>query len=163
MGPMAVKRNVEEVKQKVRIAVERDGARIIFGNLDYKMEDELFVNGNWMEPIITEGMSTYSPSFHEEFYGPVFNLFQASTPKECLDLANQSDYGLAGTIFTEDLDLAENYAIKLRVGSVTINDVTGSYSDLPSGGIKMSGFGRECYKDGLMEIAYRKSVVGKNW
>jgi len=93
----------------------------------------------------------------------VFNLFSASTPKECLDLANFSDYGLAATIFTEDLDLAEDYARKLRVGSVTINDVTGSFSDLPSGGVKMSGFGRECYRDGLMEIAYRKSVIGKNW
>lgn len=93
----------------------------------------------------------------------MFNLFKATTPKEALDLANLSDYGLAGTIFTEDLDLAENYAIKMRVGNVTINEMTASFSDLPSGGIKLSGFGRECYKDGLMEIAYRKSVIGKNW
>jgi succinate-semialdehyde dehydrogenase/glutarate-semialdehyde dehydrogenase len=70
---------------------------------------------------------------------------------------------LAGTIFTEDLDLAENYATKLRVGSVTVNDIMLSYSDLPSGGVKKSGFGRECYKDGLLEIAYRKSIIGKNW
>jgi len=67
---------------------------------------------------------------------------------------------LAATIFTEDLDLAENYATKIRVGSVTINDMMASYSDLPSGGIKMSGFGRECYRDGMLEIAYRKSIIG---
>jgi succinate-semialdehyde dehydrogenase / glutarate-semialdehyde dehydrogenase len=90
----------------------------------------------------------------------VFNLFSAPTAKECLDLANRSDYGLAATIFTEDLDLAENYATKIRVGSVTINDMMASYSDLPSGGIKMSGFGRECYRDGMLEIAYRKSIIG---
>lgn len=78
-------------------------------------------------------------------------------------MANKSDFGLAGTIFTEDLDLAETYATKLRVGSITINDMVASYSDLPSGGIKLSGFGRECYRDGLLEIAYRKSIVGQNW
>ncbi len=78
-------------------------------------------------------------------------------------MANNSDFGLAGTIFTENLDLAEFQASRLRVGSVTVNDIVNSYSDLPSGGIKMSGFGRECYKDGLMEIAYRKSIIGCNW
>jgi acyl-CoA reductase-like NAD-dependent aldehyde dehydrogenase len=93
----------------------------------------------------------------------VFSLYSAPTAKECLDLANNSDYGLAGTIFTEDMDLAEKYTQKLRVGLVTINDMVMSYSDLPSGGIKMSGFGREGYKDGLLEIAYRKSIIGKNW
>ena len=93
----------------------------------------------------------------------MFSLYKAPTPKECLDLANKSDYGLAGTIFTEDLDLAERYSISLRCGSVAINDVMNSYSDLPSGGIKMSGFGREGYKDGLLEIMYRKSIIGKNW
>lgn len=74
-------------------------------------------------------------------------------------MANKSDYGLAGTIFSEDLDLAKTLAVKLRVGSVAINDVMASYSDLPSGGIKMSGHGKECYKDGILEIGYRKSIV----
>lgn len=63
LGPIAIKSNMETVKEKVRIAVERDGARIIYGSLDYKMEDEPFLDGNWMEPIITEGISTDSPSF----------------------------------------------------------------------------------------------------
>lgn len=151
------------LKDQVRIATEQDGAKIIYGSLDYKMETVGLVDGNWFSPIVTEGMSTESKSYQTEFFGPVFNLFSAPTPKECLDLANRSEFGLAGTIFTEDLDLAENYATKLRVGSITVNDIMLSYSDLPSGGIKQSGFGRECYKDGLMEIAYRKSIIGKNW
>jgi len=113
---MATVKNMIEVKQKVKTACDRDGGRIIYGNLDYKISEEPFAEGNWMEPIITEGIDTYSKSFQDEFFGPVFNLFSAATPKECLDLGNASDYGLAATIFTEDLDLAENYAVKLRVG-----------------------------------------------
>jgi acyl-CoA reductase-like NAD-dependent aldehyde dehydrogenase len=59
--------------------------------------------------------------------------------------------------------LAENYSKKLRVGSVAINETVHSYSDLPSGGIKNSGYGREGYRDGLLEIAYKKSIIGKNY
>lgn len=69
-------------------ATERDGAQIIYGSLDYKMGTAGLEDGNWFAPIVTEGMRTDSPSFHEEFFGPVFNLFQAPTSKECLDLAN---------------------------------------------------------------------------
>ncbi len=75
-------------------------------------------------------------------------------------MANKSDYGLAGTVISEDYDLAEKVAIQLRVGSVAINDSMASYSNLPSGGIKMSGHGKECYKDGLIEIGCRKSIYG---
>lgn len=163
VGPLAVQRNLIELKSQVKNAVERDGGRIIYGDPDWKIDDPLLEDGNFMQPIVTEGINTLSPSYQEEFYGPVFNLYKANTPKEALDMANASDYGLAGTIFTEDLDLAENYAVKMRVGSITINDMMASFSDLPSGGVKMSGFGRECYRDGLMEIAYRKSIIGKNW
>lgn len=163
LGPMAQTRQMNELKQQVKVATERDGASIIYGRTDFIMEKRGLEDGNWFGPVVTEGMNTNSKSFQTEFFGPVFNLFSAPTSKECLDLANNSDFGLAGTIFTENLDLAENYATKLRVGSVTVNDIMFSYSDLPSGGIKQSGFGRECYKDGLMEIAYRKSIVGKNW
>ena len=151
-----------ELKENVQNAI-KDGARIIYGRLDYKIDDFSLANGNWFSPIVTEGININSKSFHNEFFGPVFNLWSAPTAKECLDLANKSDYGLAGTIFTEDLDLAENYATKLRVGSITLNDMMTSYSDLPSGGIKLSGNGRECYRDGMVEIAYRKSIIGKNW
>jgi acyl-CoA reductase-like NAD-dependent aldehyde dehydrogenase len=56
------------------------------------------------------------------------------------------------------LNLAYSLAAKLQVGSVAINDAMASYSDLPSGGVKMSGHGKECYKDGIWEIGVRKSI-----
>lgn len=83
--------------------------------------------------------------------------------KDILDYANKSDYGLAGTVWTKDIERAKDYAIRLRVGSVTINDMQVTYSELPSGGVKNSGYGRECYSDGLLEIANRKSIINRNW
>jgi acyl-CoA reductase-like NAD-dependent aldehyde dehydrogenase len=71
------------------------------------------MEGNYVYPIVTEGISPNSHSFHEEFFGPVFNLYKASTPEECLSLANQSEYGLAGTIFSKDLNIAEMLANRL--------------------------------------------------
>lgn len=59
--------------------------------------------GNFVHPIVTEEMYVDSSSFHEEFFGPVFNLFRGGSAEECLKLANHSDYGLAGTIFTKDV------------------------------------------------------------
>jgi succinate-semialdehyde dehydrogenase / glutarate-semialdehyde dehydrogenase len=131
----------------------KEGANIIYGDLDYEMKDSELRDGAWMSPIVTEGISFNSRSYEEEFFGPVFNLYRVASSKEILDYANKSEYGLAGTIFTEDLEKAQNYATRLRVGSVVINDVMASHSDMPSGGIKNSGFGRECYSDGVHEIA----------
>ena len=59
--------------------------------------------GNFFEPLVTEGINFYSKSYNVEFFGPVFNLYRLISSKECIDYANKSDYGLVGTIFTEDL------------------------------------------------------------
>ncbi len=74
-------------------------------------------------------------------------------------MANDSDYGLAATVFTENKEMADHFADRLNVGLVTINDVVASFSDMPSGGVKMSGLGRECSKDGLVEIGNIKSII----
>ena len=161
-GPLALQRQVDSLKNQVRQAV-KDGANIIYGDLDFEMKDRELRDGAWVQPIVTEGIPFSSKSYEEEFFGPVFNLYRVASSKEILDYANKSDYGLAGTIFTEDMEKAQNYATRLRVGSVCINDVMASHSDMPSGGIKMSGYGRECGIDGLHEIANSKSIINRNW
>jgi len=64
------------------------------------MPDAQLVDGNYVMPIVTEGIKRGSASFGEEFFGPVFNLYKAESPKEVLEIANDSDYGLAATVFT---------------------------------------------------------------
>lgn len=127
------------------------------------MKDPNLKDGAWFAPIITEGIDFYQSSYEEEFFGPVFNLYRVASSKELLDYANKSNFGLGATIFTENMEKAENFAVRLRTGSVCINDVLGSYSDMPSGGIKNSGFGRECFTDGLHEISNQKSILNPNW
>ena len=104
-------------------------------------------------------MSVDSSSFHEEFFGPVFNLFRGGSAEECLKLANHSDYGLAGTIFTKDVAKAQDLGLRLDVGTVAINEMVASYSDMPSGGIKQSGYGKECHREGIVEIGIQKAIV----
>lgn len=161
LGPLALERQVQLLKNQVEQA-KLDGGEVIQGSFDFRLPGDM-ANGNFVEPIVTRGIGFDTKSYETEFFGPVFNLYKALTSKEILDFANKSDYGLAGTVFTKDLERAKDYSVRLRVGSVTINDIQMTYSELPSGGIKNSGYGRECYVDGLLEIANRKCIVNQNW
>lgn len=144
----------------MKMALREGDARITRGDLRFRMEDNKeLTNGNFVDAIVLEGMNPDSEVYNEEFFGPVFNLFKVDSSKEALDLANKSDYGLASTIFTEDLDKAHAAAKRLRTGNVFVNDCVGSGSEYPGGGIKGSGYGRECYSDGLLGIANRKTII----
>ena len=77
-------------------------------------------------------------------------------------MANKSDYGLCSTIFTDNLEKAEVAAKRLRTGTVFVNDCVASGSEYPSGGIKGSGYGRECFSDGLLSTANRKTIIRRD-
>ena len=125
------------------------------------MEDKELENGSYFSPVVLEDMDTDSAIYNEEMFGPVFNLFRVDSSKEAMDLANKSDYGLSAAIFTKDLEKAEAAAQRVRTGNVFINTFSATGSDYPSGGIKASGFGRECYSDGLLEMGNRKTIIRK--
>lgn len=74
------------------------------------MKDPELANGAYFGPVVMEEMDPESEIYKEEFFGPVFNLFRVDSSKEALDLANKSDYGLSGAIFTQDLEKAESAA-----------------------------------------------------
>ena len=76
-----------------------------------------------------------------------------------MDLANKSDYGLSAAIFTKDQRKADAAAQRLRTGTVFINTISTNGSEYPSGGIKDSGHGKECYRDGLIEMGNRKAII----
>lgn len=89
----------------------------------------------------------------------MFSLFRFSDDVEAVEIANGSKYGLSASIFTKDLDRAKAKAMQLDAGSVFINDTVTTVPGIPGGGTKESGYGRECYKDGLHETTNRKSIV----
>lgn len=112
---------------------------------------------------MTEGLQIGSPSFNTEFFGPIFNLYKVASTKEILDFANQSDFGLSATVFTNDPNRARDFAERLLVGTVSINSEMVTHSNMPTGGIKLSGFGRECYKDGVYELGHQKCIINPTW
>jgi succinate-semialdehyde dehydrogenase/glutarate-semialdehyde dehydrogenase len=74
-------------------------------------------------------------------------------------LANDTDYGLSASIFTQDLEKAKRKALMIEAGNVFINEIVASDPAIPGGGVKDSGYGRECYKDGIHETINRKAVI----
>ena len=109
--------------------------------------------------MILENIPEGCPASSEELFGPIFSLFKFTTDIEAVKLANSSDYGLSGSIFTADEAKGKELARMLECGTVFINDVVGSNPRLPNGGVKDSGYGRECAWDGVLETVNRKPIV----
>ena len=135
------------------------GAKVLYGDLDYKINDSIFENGFFFHPMVLENITKNQPAFCEELFGPVFSLFKVHDDFETIELANATCYGLSASIFSQDIDRAKLNARKLEVGNVFINDIVASDPAVPGGGVKDSGYGRECYRDGLHESINRKGVV----
>jgi succinate-semialdehyde dehydrogenase/glutarate-semialdehyde dehydrogenase len=108
--------------------------------------------------LILENISKGQPAYNEETFAPVFSLFTFKDEMEAIRLANDCSYGLSGTVISNNIERAKSVALKLEVGNVYINESVASDPAIPSGGIKDSGYGRECYKDGLLEIINRKAI-----
>lgn len=79
--------------------------------------------------------------------------------EEAIELANITDYGLGAAVFSKDIERAERVMRQLDAGMCYINDFVQSQSDVPSGGTKDSGYGRECWTDGLHDLSNKKSIV----
>ena len=94
----------------------------------------------------------------EELFGPVAVLYQVDSVDDAITLANDSPFGLGGAVFTDDLDQADDVANRLDVGMVGPNTTVKSAPDLPFGGVKNSGIGRELGRFGLDEFANKKLV-----
>jgi len=97
----------------------------------------------------------------EETFGPVVPVIPVKNIKEAIKLANDSPYGLGASIWTGDLEKAENIAKELRVGMVWVNDTNTVYPQLPWGGVKESGIGKELSKYGILEFVNIKPVIIK--
>ena len=118
-----------------------------------------FDQGYFFHPMVIENITKEQPAFSEELFGPVFSLFRFHDELEASELANGTSYGLSASIFTQDLERAHQKALKLECGTVFINEIVASDPAIPGGGVKDSGYGRECFSDGLHETINRKSIV----
>ena len=115
--------------------------------------------GAFFEPTILTGISRDNPAYFEEFFGPVAQIYVVSDDDEIVELANDSHYGLSGAIFTSDVERAKALASRIETGSVWINTSSSTAPELPFGGVKRSGYGRELSEFGIKELVNQKMVL----
>lgn len=115
--------------------------------------------GAFFQPTILTGITRDNPAYYEEFFGPVAQVYVVRDDDEVIELANDSSFGLSGAIFTDDIERAKALASRIETGSIWINSPSLSSPELPFGGVKRSGYGRELSDLGIKEFSNPKLVV----
>jgi len=114
--------------------------------------------GWFMQPTILADIKPHNPAFREELFGPVALFFRVKDEDAAVALANDSDFGLGGSVFTQDAARGARVASRIDTGMVFVNHPTWTQADLPFGGIGQSGYGRELSHLGIQEFVNRKLV-----
>ncbi len=115
-------------------------------------------NGAFFPPTVLTGVSPDSPAYREELFGPVATMYKVASEDEAVKVANDTPFGLGSYVFTVDEEQAQRVADKLETGMVFINGVGAEGVELPFGGVKRSGFGRELGRFGIEEFVNRKLI-----
>lgn len=151
IGPMARADLREEVHDQVERAIGQGAVAAVGGHTVER-------DGFYYAPTVLTEVESGTVAFEEEIFGPVASLIVAEDAEHAVDLANDTRFGLGGSIFTEDLEKGERMARRLEVGCAFVNEMTKSDPRLPFGGIKDSGYGRELSHHGIREFVNTKTV-----
>jgi acyl-CoA reductase-like NAD-dependent aldehyde dehydrogenase len=151
MGPMARADLRDSLVDQVDRSLKM-GATVLLGG---KAGDGA---GAYYPPTIITGVTDEMPIFREETFGPVAAVIRARDAEHAVELANDSEFGLGGNLWTRDLDRARQLAQRLESGAVFINGMTASDPRLPFGGVKQSGYGRELSSFGIREFVNIQTV-----
>ncbi|MCX6484757.1 MAG: aldehyde dehydrogenase family protein, partial [Mycobacterium sp.] len=120
-------------------------------------------NGAHFPPGVLTGLTPDSASYREELFGPVACVYKAAGEDEAVELANDTPFGLGSYVFTTDAEQAKRVADKIEAGMVYVNLVGADGVELPFGGVKRSGFGRELGRFGIEEFVNKKLIrIGKS-
>jgi len=151
IAPMVNEEAVKKLEQQVNDTVKA-GAKIIVGGKRINRE------GAFFEFTILTDIPEDSVAYKEELFGPVASFYSVKTEQQAIDLANATNFGLGGSVFSNDEERAINVASQIDTGMVFINQQTSSRPDLPFGGTKRSGYGRELSALGIEEFMNRKVI-----
>ena len=148
VGPLSSKTAADRLEDQVKRAIE-DGAEVLVGGKR---------DGNFFEPTILTGIEQGSEASQEEFFGPVAQVYKVSGEEEAVALANDTQFGLGSYLMTNDKEQAERVANQIEAGMVYVNLVGADGAELPFGGFKRSGFGRELGNYGADEFVNKKLI-----
>ena len=151
LGPMSSEEAAVHIIDQIRESVDA-GATILLGGTRSNR------TGAFVEPTILTDLKPGILAYHEEIFGPVASFYRVKDEAEAIALANDSDYGLGCSIFTQDIKRGEYIANKIDAGMVFINHPTWTQADLPFGGTKNSGYGRELSELGIHEFVNKKLI-----
>jgi succinate-semialdehyde dehydrogenase/glutarate-semialdehyde dehydrogenase len=151
LAPLSTEAALVKLLKQVERAVA-GGATLVLGG---KRVDR---RGAFMQPTILADIAPDNPAFREEFFGPVALFFRVKNEDEAVALANDSEFGLGGAVFTKDVARGKRVASRIDTGMMFVNHPTWTTPDLPFGGIKNSGYGRELSSQGIQEFVNKKLV-----
>jgi succinate-semialdehyde dehydrogenase / glutarate-semialdehyde dehydrogenase len=147
-GPLSSQVAAERLEDQVRRAVEQ-GATVVAGGTR---------NGNYFEPTVLTDITPENDIYREELFGPVAQVYRVSSEEEAVALSNDTPFGLGSYVMTNDPEQAERVANQLDTGMVYVNIVGADGAELPFGGTKRSGFGRELGRYGADEFVNKKLI-----
>jgi succinate-semialdehyde dehydrogenase/glutarate-semialdehyde dehydrogenase len=153
VGPLVSEDARERIHDQVERATQGGGATLALGG--EKLDER---EGFYYAPTVLTGVEPGTVAFEEEIFGPVASLVAADDPGHAVDLANDTRFGLGGSVFTEDREKGEDVARELEVGCAFVNEMVKSDPRLPFGGVKESGYGRELARFGIRAFVNVKTV-----
>jgi succinate-semialdehyde dehydrogenase / glutarate-semialdehyde dehydrogenase len=151
LGPLSTESALLDLLKQVDGAIAK-GARVVMGGKRINRP------GSYMEPTILTDIHPENPAFRDEFFGPVALFFRVKDEDAAIALANDSDFGLGGSVFTKSIARGKRVASRVETGMMFINNIDWSDAELPFGGIKNSGYGRELGDMGIQQFVNKKLV-----
>jgi succinate-semialdehyde dehydrogenase/glutarate-semialdehyde dehydrogenase len=148
LGPLSSQVAADRLEDQVRRAVEQ-GATVVAGGRR---------NGNYFEPTVLTDITPENDVYREELFGPVAQVYRVQSEEEAVTLANDTPFGLGSYLVTDDPEQAERVADQIDAGMVYVNIVGADGAELPFGGTKRSGFGRELGRYGAEEFVNKKLI-----
>jgi succinate-semialdehyde dehydrogenase/glutarate-semialdehyde dehydrogenase len=152
LAPLSSQKAADEVREKIRQAVAH-GAKAV------EVGPKVPTQGAFVQPTILTEVKQDNPAYYWEFFGPVSMIFRASDEADAIRIANDSPFGLGGSVFTSDTKHGAEVAAQISTGMIFVNHPTMVKADVPFGGVRRSGYGRELTSLGIKEFVNHK-VIG---